>query len=122
MLIAPRSSQDLACCLRATVIARSKCASAFAASGFGIISSISPAVRWTSDSVQRSLVTSTIAIASRMQLQAAPNCPSFAAALARFDRLHERNNFDPDDRYALIVSAISGSAFENPPVRERSTP
>ena len=33
MLIAARSSQDFACCLRATASARSKYASAFAASG-----------------------------------------------------------------------------------------
>ena len=35
MLIAARSSQDFACCSRATASARSKYASAFAASGSG---------------------------------------------------------------------------------------
>ena len=43
MLIAARSSQDFACCSRATASARSKYASAFAASGSGDISAISPA-------------------------------------------------------------------------------
>ena len=43
MLIAARSSQDFACCARATVSARSKYTSAFAVSGCGDIIAISPA-------------------------------------------------------------------------------
>ena len=45
MLIAARSSQDFACCSRATASARSKYASAFAVSGCGDLSAISPAAR-----------------------------------------------------------------------------
>jgi hypothetical protein len=66
MLIAARSSQDFACCDRATASARSKYACAFAASGFGVISAISPAMRLTSASYQLSLVVSTVVIASLM--------------------------------------------------------
>ena len=60
MLIAARSSQDFACCWRATASARSKYASAFAASGSGDLSAISPAMRWTSASHHVSLVVSTV--------------------------------------------------------------
>jgi hypothetical protein len=48
MLIAARSSQDFACCARATASARSKYASAFTVSGCGYLSAISPAMRWMS--------------------------------------------------------------------------
>ena len=47
--MAARSSQDLACCWRATKRARSKEASAFAVSACGDLSAISPAMRWTSE-------------------------------------------------------------------------
>jgi hypothetical protein len=43
MLVAARSSSDLACCVRATASARSKGASTFTTSGFGDLSAISPA-------------------------------------------------------------------------------
>ena len=56
MLIAARSSQDFACCWRATASARSKYASAFAASGSGDSSAISPAMRLTSASYHLSLL------------------------------------------------------------------
>jgi glutathione S-transferase len=45
MLIDARSSQDFACCARATASARSKYSSAFAASRSSAISAMSPAVR-----------------------------------------------------------------------------
>ena len=58
MLIAARSSQDFACCWRATASARSKYASAFAASGSATSSAISPAMRLTSASHHLSLLVS----------------------------------------------------------------
>jgi hypothetical protein len=51
MLIAARSSQDFACCLRATASARSKYASAFVVSRLDGMSAISPATRLTRDLV-----------------------------------------------------------------------
>src|ERR1700738_5353669 len=78
MLIAARSSQDLACCARATPSARSKYASAFAASGLGDSSAISPAVRWISASHNFSLAVSTAVIASPMQRQASSRFPMSA--------------------------------------------
>jgi site-specific recombinase XerD len=44
--MAARSSQDLACCRRATSRARSKYSSAFAVSASGDFSAVSPAVRY----------------------------------------------------------------------------
>jgi hypothetical protein len=79
--MAARSSQDVACCLRATGSARSKYASAFAASGSGDISTICPAVRWTSASHHRSLVVFTAAIASPTPGQASSNCSNSACPL-----------------------------------------
>src|SRR5271166_96763 len=92
MLIAARSSQDFACCSRATASARSKYASALAASGSGASSAISPAMRWTSASHHVSLVVSTAVIASPMQRQASSNWPSSAWALAKYDKVrwHKR--------------------------------
>jgi hypothetical protein len=55
MLIAARSSRDRACCLRVTVSARSKYASAFAASDLGDLRTTSPATRLTSASNHRAL-------------------------------------------------------------------
>ena len=78
MLIAARSSQDFACCLRATASARSKYASAFAAFSSGDSSTISPAMRWMSASHHFSLVVSTAVIASPMQRQASSNWPRSA--------------------------------------------
>jgi signal transduction histidine kinase len=82
MLVAARSSQDFACWERATERARSKCASAFATSGAGDISAISPAVRWISASQHFSLVVFAAVIASPTQRQASSNCPSSAWARA----------------------------------------
>jgi len=56
MLIAARSSQDLAGCARATASERSKYVSALAVSGSGDISAISPARPWISPSRHLSLV------------------------------------------------------------------
>jgi ABC-type uncharacterized transport system substrate-binding protein len=70
MLIAARSSQDFACCWRATSRARSKYVSAFAASDCTDSRAISPDVRLTSASCHLSLVASTIVIASPTQCQA----------------------------------------------------
>ena len=57
MLIAARSSQDLACCWRATASARSKDASALLASRFGESCAISPATRlrslWMTNPLRR---------------------------------------------------------------------
>jgi hypothetical protein len=50
MLIAARSSQDFACCARATDRERLKYASAFGAPAPGDVSAISPAMRFTSAS------------------------------------------------------------------------
>ena len=86
MLIAARSSQDFAFCSRAMARARSKCASAFAASGSGNMSAILPAVRWISASHHFSLVVSIAVIASPMQRHASSNCPSSAWALAKYDK------------------------------------
>src|SRR5262249_6167721 len=54
-LMAARSSQDFACCWRATASARSKYVSAFAASGSGDMSVTSPAMRLASASNGRSV-------------------------------------------------------------------
>src|SRR5215470_19263060 len=75
MLIAARNSQDFACCLRETASARSKYASAFAASGVGDFSAISPAMRLISASHHLSFAVSTAVIASPMQRQASSNWP-----------------------------------------------
>jgi hypothetical protein len=82
MLIAARSSQDFSCCARATASARSKYASALAASGTGNLSATSPAKRWTSASNHLSLVVSIASIASPMLSQASLNWPG-ASLLAR---------------------------------------
>jgi hypothetical protein len=66
MLIAARSSKDFACCLRATSSAWAKYSSAFARSGAGDLSAISPAMRWTSASNHVSPVVFTAVIASLM--------------------------------------------------------
>ena len=79
MLIAARSSQDFACWARATASARSKYASAFAASGSGDIER-----DFTRHAKDIGLDTtfpwllSTTVIASPMQRQASSNCPSCA--------------------------------------------
>src|ERR1700688_4158482 len=98
MLIAARSSHDFACCLPATASARSKYDSAFAASGSGDISAISPAMRWISASHHLSLVVSTAVIASSMQRQASSYWPRSTQTRAKFDRDHGSHDFDPVDR------------------------
>src|SRR5215831_456040 len=74
MLIAARNSQDFACCLRATASARSKHASAFATSGSGNSSAISPAMRLASASNHLSLVVSTVVHAELGQFDDAMRC------------------------------------------------
>src|ERR1700676_2580154 len=97
MLVAARSSHDLAFCTRAIASARSKYTSALAASGSGIIRVISPAVLWISASDQHSPVVSAAFIASPIQFQASSNFPSTAYALATSDKLPGKKNVDPDD-------------------------
>src|SRR5215469_10472969 len=117
MLIAARNSQDFACCLRATVSARSKYASALAASGSPDISAISPAMRLTSASHHLSPDVSNVVIASPMQCLASSNCPSCAWALAKDDNCHGSHVVDPVDRYAAIPEFIIWTASEAFPVR-----
>jgi hypothetical protein len=73
MLIAARSSHDLACWWRATVSARSKYASAFVVSRSGDLSAISPATRLISASNHLSSVVSTAVTASLIQRLASSN-------------------------------------------------
>src|SRR5262249_19285186 len=97
MLIAARNSQDLACCIRATVSARSKYSSAGDGPTCGNFSAISPAMRTTSASYQRSFVVCTEVIASPMQRQASSNCASCAWALDKCDQNIGRYTLDPVD-------------------------
>src|SRR5262249_52551480 len=85
MLIAARNSQDFACCALAAARARSKYSSAFAASGSGESSAISPAMRLTSASHHLSLALSTAASASPMHRLASSNRPISALALVKYD-------------------------------------
>src|SRR5208282_5769822 len=100
MLIAARSSQDLACCWRAIASARVKYSSAFATSGSADFSAISPATRWTSASHRLSLVASIVDIASPMQRQASSNRASSAYALVKHDSHHGTKTVAPVDRHA----------------------
>src|SRR6202043_964063 len=102
--IAARSSQDFACCARAMAMARSKCASAFAASNLGDISAMSPATRWTSASHHFSLVVSTAVIASPMQRQASSNCPSSAWPQSgrKGDRIDRINGLYDEESYHIV--------------------
>src|SRR5208282_670902 len=122
MLIAARNSQDFACCARATASARSKYASAFAPSGPGDFSAISPAMRWMPASHHVSLVVSTAVIASPMQRQASSNWPSSAYALAKYDKFNDTYTVDPVDRHAAIPEVIMSIASEALPVRAKCQP
>src|SRR5271166_5159501 len=116
MLVAARSSQDFACCARATASARSKYASAFAACASDDLSTISPATRLTSASNHVSLVVSTAVIASPMQRQASSNWPSSAWALAKCDNHNGIHCVDPVDRHAVIAEFITLTALEALPI------
>ena len=122
MLIAARSSQDFACCWRATASARWKCPSAFAASGSGDFSAISPATRLASASHTLSLVVSTMFIASPTQRQASSNCPSSAWALAKIDKCHGTSIFAPVVCHAVIPAVNISIAPEALPVRANTQP
>src|SRR3974377_222805 len=119
MLIVARNSQDFSCCPRATASARSKYASAFAASGSGDISAISPAVRWMSASHHFSLVVSTAVIASPMQRQASSNWPSSAWASDKCDKKNGKYTLDPVDRYVVIPEVIIWIASKALPDRAK---
>src|SRR5271155_1622120 len=106
MLVAARSSQDFACCARATASARSKYASAFAASGSPERRTMSPAKRWMSASHQLSLDASLAAIASPMQRHASLNWPSLAWTCAKNDMCNGVQHVAPVDRHALTPEVI----------------
>src|SRR5215470_5966960 len=122
MLIAACSSQDFACWARATPSARSKYASAFAASGSGDSSAISPAMRWTSASHHLSLAVSTAVIVSPMQRFAASNWPISALALARYDNHSGIHIVVPVDRIAVTPEVIVSTASETLSVSANTQP
>src|SRR6516162_2645656 len=122
MLIAARSSQDLACCSRATASARAKSASAFARSGSGDSSAISPPMRLTSASHHLSLAVSTAAIASPMQRQASSNWPISALALVIYDNHNGIHIVVPVDCIAVTPEVIVSTASEALPVRANKQP
>jgi hypothetical protein len=103
-------------------MARSKCACAFAASGSGDISAISPAVRWISASHHVSLVVSAAVIASPMQRQAASNCPSSAWARAKCGKKSGIRLVAPVVRRAVIQEIKISVASEALPVRASTQP
>src|SRR5262249_45438329 len=106
MLIAARSSQDFACCSRATASARAKYASAFASSGSGESSAISPPMRLTSASHHLSLAVSTAVIASPMQRLALSNSPISALAPDRYDNHKGIHIVVPVDCIAVTPQVI----------------
>src|SRR5271170_3506774 len=106
MLIAARSSKDFACCLLAIASARSKYASAFAASKARDSSTISPAIRWISASHQISLDALDAAIASPIQRLASSNWPSLAWTLAKNDMCNGVQHVAPVDRHAVTPAVI----------------
>src|SRR6516164_10581194 len=122
MLIAARSSQDFACCLRATMSARSKYALALASSRSGDVSAISPAARFISASHHLSLVVSIVVIASLMQRQASLSWPSSALAFAKYDRCKGIQLVDPVDRYAMIPKVSIWIALAALPVSAKTQP
>src|SRR6516162_8585371 len=115
MLIAARNSQDFACCVRATLSARSKYAPACDEPSCGNFSAISPVMRLTSASYHRSFVVSTAAIASPMQRQASSNWPSSAWAVDKCDKKHGKYTLDPVERYVAIPEVIISIASETLP-------
>ena len=122
MLIAARSSQDFACCWRATESARSKYASAFAVSGRGDLSAISPAMRLTSASNHLSPVVSIAVIASPMHRQASSNRPRSAYALAKDNNRIGPLTIVPRDRKSVRAEEIIWTASEALRVRPKSRP
>src|ERR1700758_5771345 len=122
MLVAARSSQDLACCARETESACSKYSSAFVASGSGNNSAISPAMRLISASNQLSLVVSILVIASRMQDSASSKLSSSARAPARYDKQNGSSAVAAVDRRAMIPEVITWTASETFPVRAKTQP
>src|SRR6185503_10417266 len=122
MLIAARSSKDLACCVCATVSARSKYSTAFARFGYRDLSEISPATRLTSLSHHLSLAVSTAVIASPMQRHASSDWPSAKWALARYVNNSGIHIVDPVDRNAASPVVIAGIASEALPVTVKRQP
>src|ERR1700747_3642047 len=101
MLIDARSSQDLASWSRATASARSKYASALAASDSDD-NAISPAIRSTSASHHLSFVVEIVAIASPTQCHALSICPRSAYALPRHAKYIALQIVTPVDRNSGI--------------------
>ena len=122
MLIAARNFQDFACCLRATASARSKYASAFAASGADDIMAISPAMRLASASNHLSLVASIVLVASSTQRQASSSSPRSVCAIAKCDNDHGFPNVNPIGRNAVIPAVIIWTAFEASPLSANRQP
>ena len=119
MLIAARSSQDFACCARATASARSKYASAFVALDCGAFRAIFPAIRVTSASCNLSLVFSISVSASSMQRQASSSWPRSAWAAAKYDNHNGNHTVDPVDRSAASPEVVIWSASEALSVRAK---
>src|SRR6476619_5650159 len=122
MLIAARSSQDLACCSRATARARSKYASAFTASRSGEIRVISPAIRDMSASHHLSFVVFTAWMASLIQREASWKSPSSACARANWDTKKGVQIFAPVDRHAAMPEDNVETPFETLPVSVHKQP
>src|SRR6516225_9515058 len=110
--MAARSSQDLACCWRATESARSKYVSAFAAPGSGDSSAISPATRLTSASYQLSLVALIAAVASAMLRHASSSWLKSAWAFAKHVNRKGDHAVAPVARHAAIAEVSVWIAFE----------
>src|ERR1700751_3174691 len=100
MLVAARSSHDLAPCFR----------------------SISPAMRLISASNHFSLVVSATDIASPMQRRASTNFPSWALAKAKCDNHAVVHAVAPVDRYPFNPALIASTAAEALPVRANTDP
>src|SRR5262249_17234056 len=120
MLIAARSSNDFACCSRATVSECSKYASAFAASCS--VNAISPAKRSISASNHLSLVVSTVVVASPMLRQASSNWPSYERALAKYDKKRGTQYVAPVDRHEISAEVIVWTVSDGRPVRAEIQP
>src|SRR5271170_304853 len=122
MLIAARSSQDLACCWRAIVRACSKKAFALTRFGCGDINAISPAVLWTSASHHLSLVASITVIASVIVRRASSKRPRSAYAYAKYERYGGNHVVAPVDRHAIMPAVIVCTASSTLPVSANTQP